>query len=100
MPLSKAEHGDLLTRVAQGDHSKCQHDLLNTCPIELATAINEGRALVEMKREALYKVIKRARIENKATALAIICARLVSTSDGRQLDDLFAFIESENEAVN
>jgi hypothetical protein len=34
---------DLLRRVSAGDHSKCQHDLLGTCPVELALAISETR---------------------------------------------------------
>lgn len=43
MPLDEIDRDDLLRRVSQGDHSQCQHDLLGTCPVLLALAINRNR---------------------------------------------------------
>lgn len=34
---------ELIRRVSEGDHSQCQHDLLGTCPVELALEILQIR---------------------------------------------------------
>lgn len=47
----------------------------------------------ETEREAFYETIKRARLEKRETALAIMCMRLVSTASREQLKDLRLFIE-------